>query len=165
MCRRRLLEDQRWSARSPGGTEKVFGIKRRAACILFGLSALAAVQPIEALAQPRNMEPVPARRNGEGAGPFPKIVIRGATLIDGSGAPPRGPVDIVIQGNRIAEIRSAGTPGLPLRPDREPRDAAREIEAAGMYVLPGFVDTHGHNGDPARRRTRATDTNCGSRTA
>ncbi|HEX8443082.1 MAG TPA: amidohydrolase family protein [Allosphingosinicella sp.] len=96
------------------------------------------------------MEPVPARRADEGGGPYPKLVIRGATLIDGSGAPPRGPVDIVVEGNRIAEIRGAGTPGLPLRPDREPRGAAREIDATGMYVLPGFIDTHGHNGDPAK---------------
>jgi hypothetical protein len=63
------------------------------------------------------------------------------------------------------EIRGAGTPGLPLRAEREPRDAAREIDASGMYVLPGFVDTHGITAIRARPRTRATDTNCGSRTA
>jgi hypothetical protein len=102
-------------------------------------------------AQPApGMQTVPDRRAGEGDGPYRKLVIRGATLIDGSGAPPRGPVDIVVEGNRIAEIRGAGTPGLPLSPAREPRDAAREIDATGMYVLPGFVDTHGHNGDPGK---------------
>jgi hypothetical protein len=69
-------------------------------------------------------------------------------LIDGSGAPPRGPVDIVIAGNRIESIRGAGSPGLPLRANREPRGADHEIDAAGMYVMPGFVDVHGHNGDP-----------------
>jgi cytosine/adenosine deaminase-related metal-dependent hydrolase len=94
------------------------------------------------------MQRVPDRQPGEGAGPFRRLVIRGAMLIDGSGAPPRGPVDIVVAGNRIESVRGAGTPGLPLRPNREPRDADHEIDAAGMYVLPGFVDVHGHNGDP-----------------
>ncbi|HWT12891.1 MAG TPA: amidohydrolase family protein [Allosphingosinicella sp.] len=96
------------------------------------------------------MERVADRQPGEGAGPFRRLVIRGATLIDGSGAPPRGPVDIVIAGNRIESIAGAGTPGLPLEPNREPRDSDHEIDATGMYVLPGFVDVHGHNGDPEK---------------
>ncbi|WP_431849283.1 amidohydrolase family protein [Allosphingosinicella sp.] len=126
------------------------GVKSAALGIAIAGAVLAAALPVRAADPPRGMEPVPARRADEGGGPYPKLVIRGATLIDGSGAPPRGPVDIVVEGNRIAEIRGAGTPGLPLRPDREPRGAAREIDATGMYVLPGFIDTHGHNGDPAK---------------
>ena len=51
----------------------------------------------------------PARHEGEG--PFTKLVVRGVTLIDGTGGPPRGPVDIVIEGNRITSIAAAGTPG------------------------------------------------------
>jgi len=94
------------------------------------------------------MERVPDRQPGEGEGPYRRLVIRGAMLIDGSGAPPRGPVDIVIAGNRIESIAGAGTPGLPMAQDRPPRGADREIDGAGMYVLPGFVDNHGHNGDP-----------------
>lgn len=86
----------------------------------------------------------PARQPGEGAGPFRRLVIRGVTLIDGSGAPPRGPVDIVIEGNRIADIKAAGTPGLSLKPDRAPRDFDQEIDVTGMYALPGFVDMHVH---------------------
>jgi len=78
------------------------------------------------------MERVPDRQPGEGAGPFRRMVIRGAMLIDGTGAPPRGPVDIVIAGNRIESVSGAGTPGLPLRPNREPRDADHEIDATGM---------------------------------
>ncbi|HWH17520.1 MAG TPA: amidohydrolase, partial [Allosphingosinicella sp.] len=119
-----------------------------AAAALLALSAVAPALQSAGIAQA--MEPVPARRANEGAGPFRKLVIRGAMLIDGSGAPPRGPVDIVIAGNRIESIKGAGTPGLPLRANREPRDADHEIDAGGMYVLPGFIDTHGHNGDPAK---------------
>lgn len=88
--------------------------------------------------------PAPARASGESVGPFRKLVIRGATLIDGTGGPPRGPVDIVIEGNRITAVTQAGWPGLPMQPQRKPRDAEYELDATGMYVLPGFVDTHVH---------------------
>ncbi len=117
-----------------------------------GLAALLATvlapAPIAQAQERARMERVPDRQPGEGAGPYRRLVIRSAMLIDGSGAPPRGPVDIVISGNRIESIRSAGNPGLPERTNREPRDADHEIDASGMYVMPGFVDTHGHNGDP-----------------
>jgi cytosine/adenosine deaminase-related metal-dependent hydrolase len=111
-------------------------------------AAFTAPAATQAQQQQARMERVPDRQPGEGEGPYRRLVIRNAMLIDGSGAPPRGPVDIVVAGNRIESIRGAGTPGLPLRQDREPRDAEREIDASGMYVLPGFVDVHGHNGDP-----------------
>jgi hypothetical protein len=88
----------------------------------------------------------PDRPSGEGDGPFPRLVIRGATLIDGTGGPPRGPVDIVIERNRITSILNAGTPGVPLRPGRPPANATREIDASGMYVMPGLVDVHVHYG-------------------
>ncbi len=51
--------------------------------------------------------PAPARKAGDGQGPFKKMVIRGVTLIDGTGGPPLSPMDIVIEGNRI----TAGAPG------------------------------------------------------
>ena len=86
----------------------------------------------------------PARQPGEGAGPFRKMVIRGVTLIDGSGAPPRGPVDVVVENNIITAIEAAGTPGLPLAASRAPRDADYELDATGMYMLPGFIDMHVH---------------------
>ena len=95
-------------------------------------------------AQPRIQ--APDRRPGEGLGPFQTLVIRGVTIIDGTGAPPYGPMDVVIRGNRIAEIRSAGTPGVPLQPNRPPQ-ADHEIDAAGMYLLPGFINLHAHAGE------------------
>jgi imidazolonepropionase-like amidohydrolase len=94
------------------------------------------------------MLPTPPRTADEGAGPYPTLVIRGATIVTGNGGPPYGPADIVIRGNRIAEIRSAGTPGLPMAANRAPAGATREIDATGMFVMPGFVDMHGHSGDP-----------------
>ena len=85
--------------------------------------------PAPAAAQPAAREglvPASARRSDEGRGPFKTLVIRGVTLIDGTGAPPQGPMDIVVSGNRIASIRSAGTPGLaaaaePGAAERRPR--------------------------------------------
>ncbi len=124
-------------------------LSKRLAAAGVGLAMASAISPLQAQeAGAPAMERVAERQPGEGEGPFRRLVIRGATLIDGSGAPPMGPVDIIVAGNRIESIAVAGSPGLPLRPDRAPRDADREIDATGMYVLPGFVDVHGHNGDP-----------------
>ncbi|MBT3448493.1 MAG: amidohydrolase family protein [Bacteroidetes Order II. Incertae sedis bacterium] len=84
------------------------------------------------------------KEGSDGEGPFDRLIIRGATMIEGSGAPPVGPVDIVIENDRIVEIRGVGNPGLPIDPNRRPAAGTREIDAHGMYVLPGFVDMHGH---------------------
>lgn len=95
---------------------------------------------------PTTVDPAPDRRAGEGEGPYERLVIRGVTVIDGTGGPARGPMDIVIERNRIVEMRDVGTPGLPIRPERRPARGTREIDAEGMYVLPGFVDLHAHVG-------------------
>ena len=92
------------------------------------------------------LTPAPARRADEGRGPFKTLVIRNAIVIDGTGAPPVGPVDIVVQNNRIQSVRSAGTPGLPLQASRPPEKPDHEIDATGMYVMPGFVSLHEHAG-------------------
>lgn len=97
-----------------------------------------------ALAQ--GMEPTTRRGPGEGDGPFGRLVIRGATVIDGTGAPPRGPVDIVVEGDRIVQVVSVGFPGVPIDDRRRPEAGEHEIDASGMYVLPGFIDTHTHTG-------------------
>src|SRR5712691_6475281 len=88
----------------------------------------------------------PNRRADEGEGPFARLIIRGATLIDGTGAPPIGPVDIVIEGNRIREIRSVGFPKVPIKAEDRPKNPTKEIDGSGLYVLPGFIDPHGHAG-------------------
>lgn len=93
----------------------------------------------------QQVQEAPDRPAGEGAGPFRRMVIMGANMIDGTGAPMQGPVDIVIEGNRIRQIRSAGAPGVA-RERTPPEDADHVIDAQGMFVLPGFVDLHGHTG-------------------
>lgn len=111
---------------------------RRLPALLFLLlfPALAGAQTI----------PAPDRGPDEGEGPFERLIIRGAVLIDGTGAPPAGPTDIVIEGNRIVEIRTVGYPGVEINEDARPGGATQEIDAHGMYVLPGFIDTHVHAG-------------------
>jgi imidazolonepropionase-like amidohydrolase len=88
----------------------------------------------------------PDRKAGEGEGPFERLVIRGATLIDGTGGPPRGPIDIVIEGNRIVEVESVGYPHAEIDEDERPEPGTREIDASGSFVLPGFVNNHVHAG-------------------
>ncbi len=90
-------------------------------------------------APPEGVDP-----RAEGEGPFGRLVIRGAIMIDGAGAPPQGPVDIVVEGGRIAQIVAVGAPGLPIDPQRRPKPGDREIEASGKYLLPGFINLHGH---------------------
>ena len=84
----------------------------------------------------------------EGDGPFTQLIIRGVTLINGTGAPAIGPVDIVVRQNRIAEIKNVGNPGMPINPDRRPKleSGGKELDCTGMYLMPGFIDMHGHIG-------------------
>ena len=58
-------------------------------------------------------------------------VIRGGTVVDGSGKP-RFSADIGIKDGRIAEIGKVTT------------QAARTIDADGLIVSPGFIDGHTH---------------------
>ena len=87
-----------------------------------------------------------------GEGPYTQLIIRGVTLINGNGSPPLGPVDIVIEQNRITNIKSVGYPGVTIDQSKRPvlKTGGREINAEGMYVLPGFVDMHGHIGGEAQ---------------
>jgi hypothetical protein len=84
----------------------------------------------------------------EGDGPFEQLIIRGVTLINGNLAPPIGPVDIVVEKNRITAIKNVGYPGVPIDSTARPRlkPGGKELWCEGMYLLPGFVDMHGHIG-------------------
>src|SRR5688572_30668925 len=84
----------------------------------------------------------------EGDGPYTQLIIRGVTLINGTGAPPIGPMDIVIEKNRIVQISGVGSPGAPVNAARRPKlkEGGKELNCEGMFVLPGFVDMHGHIG-------------------
>jgi hypothetical protein len=84
----------------------------------------------------------------EGDGPYTQLIIRGVTLIDGTGAPPIGPVDIVVRQNKITDIQVVGYPGVDLQADKRPKlePGGRELNCEGMYLMPGLIDMHGHIG-------------------
>lgn len=85
--------------------------------------------------------PAPARPVGEGEGPFDLLVIKDVVLIDGAGAPPRGPVTITIEGNRITGIKNEA-------PEEIADGNTHVIDGEGMYAMPGLVDAHAHAGNP-----------------
>lgn len=88
----------------------------------------------------------------DGDGPYTQLIIRGVTLINGTGAPPLGPMDIVIENNRIVQIQGVGSPGLPINQNRRPvlKAGGKELNCEGMYALPGLIDMHGHIGGTAQ---------------
>jgi imidazolonepropionase-like amidohydrolase len=89
-----------------------------------------------------------APEKNDGEGPWPQLIIRGVTLINGTGAPPYGPVDIVVERNRIKQVSLVGSPGMAIDTSRRPKlvEGGKELNCEGMYLLPGFVDMHGHIG-------------------
>lgn len=76
------------------------------------------------------------------------VLIRGGTVYDGSGGPPRV-TDVGIRGDRIAFIDDAAKANVV---------AGRTIDAKGLIVAPGFIDPHNHvlegiaNANEQRRR-------------
>jgi amidohydrolase family protein len=85
-----------------------------------------------------------------------RLVIRGATILSGRGAPgsnrampPEGPVDIIIENGVITDIvlmdavNAAGYGKDFKRPTGD-----RVIDASGMYVTPGLVEMHAHLPSP-----------------
>jgi len=74
---------------------------------------------------------------------YSRLVIRNATIVDGNGTPASGPKDIVIEGNKIAEVVALDP--VALREGRATRpEGDIEIDATGKYVLPGLINAHGH---------------------
>lgn len=65
------------------------------------------------------------------------VLFRGGQILDGTGNPwYRG--DVLVVGNRI--VRVGVIPGAEIPAD------AREVDAAGLTVMPGFIDPHSHAG-------------------
>lgn len=73
------------------------------------------------------------------AQPNPETVLVGGTVIDGNGGAPIKDAVILIRGNRIAGVGPKGTVKYS--------KAAKIIDIAGKYVLPGLIDIHVHYND------------------
>ncbi|HVF47440.1 MAG TPA: hypothetical protein VNA17_07730, partial [Pyrinomonadaceae bacterium] len=76
-----------------------------------------------------------------------RIVIRNATIVDGSGKPAAGPYDIAIEGDVIKQIQGIDPVAAAEGRARRPEKGDVEIDAKGKYVLPGLINLHGHTHD------------------
>lgn len=76
-----------------------------------------------------------------------RIVIRNATVVDGSGKPAAGPFDIVVEGDTISQIQAIDPVAAKQGRARRPEKGDVEIDAAGKFVLPGLINLHGHTHD------------------
>jgi len=77
--------------------------------------------------------PIPPRDRSKD----PVLVMKGGTLIDGTGADPVPDAVVVLQGNRIVEAGAASAV-------RVPDTTHRVIDVTGSWILPGLIDLHIH---------------------
>jgi imidazolonepropionase-like amidohydrolase len=75
-----------------------------------------------------------------------QTVYRNATLIDGTGAKPQPGMSLLVRGERIEKVWKEGSVAFKLSPD------TRVVDATGLYVLPGLINTHEHLATPPNRR-------------
>ena len=64
------------------------------------------------------------------------LLLRGATLIDGTGKPPVSNANVLIEGNHITRVWSGDTGNLPA--------GTATLDLRGKYVIPGLIDSHVH---------------------
>ena len=67
------------------------------------------------------------------------LAFRGATLIDGTGAPPRPNSLLVVRNGRIVSVGKATEEALSALPSD-----TQVIDASGKWILPGLIDAHVH---------------------
>jgi imidazolonepropionase-like amidohydrolase len=80
------------------------------------------------------------------APPGQRIVYRGATVIDGTGAPPQPNMAVITDGARIEAV----LPAARLTPQMT--QGAEIVDLAGRYLIPGLIDSHQHMATPPNRR-------------
>ncbi|WP_063836139.1 amidohydrolase family protein [Actinacidiphila yeochonensis] len=73
------------------------------------------------------------------------VVYRGATVVDGTGAPARAGTTVVVDGERI--VRVAADAEI----DPADFDGAELVDLAGAFVIPGLIDSHQHVATPPNR--------------
>lgn len=90
------------------------------------------------------LKPATERQRGQGPHRFIKLV--NARIIDGTGAPPWGPADLLVEDGHIVGLAKAGKAKFPA-PAPRPEDVL-EIDCSGKFLTPGLVDCHAHIGAP-----------------
>ena len=71
------------------------------------------------------------------------MTIRGVTVLDFHGLSRRGPVDVVIEGNRVRRIAAAADAAARAAAPFTPAHA-EEIDGRGCYLIAGLVSAHSH---------------------
>src|SRR5262245_44238329 len=75
------------------------------------------------------------------------IVIKNATLVDGTGAP--GTVgNVAIKNDKIVAVGKFQTAGKP-----------RVLDATGLILAPGFIDLHTHSDYPLQKKETSPNLN------
>ena len=82
--------------------------------------------------------------------PPPRLALVGATLIDGTGAPPVPDATVLVEGTRIVAVGPRRT--VPLPP------GTTQVDVRGRFILPGFIDLHMHLTYPLRQDLDARQT-------
>lgn len=72
------------------------------------------------------------------------MVIRGATVVDGTGTTPY-PADVTLHAGRIAGIHRRDATGASGDRAASPLAAHRTLNAHGLTLSPGFIDMHAHS--------------------
>ena len=76
---------------------------------------------------------------------YSRLVVRNGMVVNGRGTPAEGPMDIVVERDRIVDMIPVDPVSLRgYGPAFTRPDGDRVIDATGMYVLPGLIDMHGH---------------------
>ncbi|SEG26322.1 Imidazolonepropionase [Actinacidiphila yanglinensis] len=90
-------------------------------------------------------EPVPAPTPFAPAPAGAVVLYRGATVIDGTGAPGRPGTTVVVDGERIVEVAADA--------EVDPADyaGAELVDLAGAFLIPGLIDSHQHLATPPNR--------------
>lgn len=83
-----------------------------------------------------------------GVGPD-TIALTNVTLIDGTGAPPRSSITVVLEGETIGEIFHTGEQPVP--------SSAEVIDLTGRFLIPGLINTHLHLPMLGRSRNSVAD--------
>ncbi|MDE2980351.1 MAG: amidohydrolase family protein [Gemmatimonadota bacterium] len=74
-----------------------------------------------------------------------RIIFEGATVIDGTGAPPRTGMVIVLEGEEIVDVLPVGELGA------ERLEGAEVVDASSWFAIPGLIESHTHVATMANR--------------
>lgn len=74
---------------------------------------------------------------------IPPVLYRNATLIDGTGAPGRPGMSVLVEGEKITAVRPDAQLAAPA--------GVRVVDLTGKFIAPGLIDSHEHLATPPNR--------------